>query len=162
MKTTTKLAAAAVGVGVIIREVSRGSRVRVGAAANGTDTESRSRWRAVTVYKPPGEIAPDGVLPPPLAELGDSIEVRITPAPGGKGTELAARLKDAGEPSAAARLTGQDPWEAVRSALRRSKQLLEVGEVIRVEPQPTGHRTSTPAGKVIDAVAGRAGGQGVL
>jgi hypothetical protein len=105
----------------------------------------------VTVCKQPGEIAPGGVLPRPLAELGDSVEVRITPAPGGKGTELAARPRDeAGSP------------EAVRSALRKSTQLLEVGEILRVDPQPAGHRPPTPAGKVLDAVTSRAGGQGVL
>jgi hypothetical protein len=159
MKTITKLAAAAAGVGIAVRQVSR-SRVRV--PAHGADAEPRSRWRAVTVCKQPGEIAPGGVLPRPLAELGDSVEVRITPAPGGKGTELAARLKDAGEPSAAARVTGRDPWQAVRSALRESKQLLEVGEILRVDPQPAGHRPPTPAGKVLEAVTARAGGQGVL
>jgi hypothetical protein len=156
MKATIKLAAAAAGAGIIVRQVSR-SRVR--PAADGTDAGPRNRWRAVTVSKQPGEI---GALPAPLADLGDSIEVRITPAPGGKGTELAARLKDAPEPSMTARVTGQDPWEAVRLALRQSKQLLEVGEILRVEPQPEGHRTPSPAGKVLEAVSGRASGQGVL
>jgi hypothetical protein len=141
MKTTTKLAAAAAGVGIVVRQVSR-SRVR--PAADGTDAEPRGRWRAVTVYKRPDEIGP---LPQPLADLGDAVEVRMTPAPGGKGTELAVR--------------GGSPAE-VRSALRQSKQLLEVGEVLRVDPQPAGERAPTPAGKMLDAVVGRAGGQGVL
>jgi hypothetical protein len=148
MKTTTRLAAAAVGVGLVVRQVRR-SRVR--APADDTGAEPRNRWRAVTVYKQPDEIAPGGVLPQPLADLGDSVEVRITPAPGGKGTELAARPRD--EAGSA---------EAVRSALRKSKQLLEVGEILRVDPQPAGHRPPTPAGKVLDAVTSRAGGQGVL
>jgi hypothetical protein len=61
----------------------------------------------VTVNKPADAVAPDGVLPPPLAELGDAVEVRITPAPDGKGTELAARLRG-DEPPATARLGDRD------------------------------------------------------
>jgi hypothetical protein len=159
MKFITKLAAAAVGVGVgvVVRQVRR-SRARPEADAS---REPRSRWRAVTVNKPASEVAPDGALPPPLAELGDAVEVRITAASDGKGTELSARLRD-GEPSAAARLVGRDRRQDVRSALRRSKQLIEVGEVLRVDPQSAGYRPPTPAGKVLEAVTRRAGGEGVL
>jgi hypothetical protein len=157
MKVITKLAAAAIGAGVVVRQVSR-SRARPGADSS---PEPCSRWRAVTVNKPASEVAPDGALPEPLAELGDEVEVRITTAPDGKGTELAARLRD-GEPSAVARLAGQDQRLEVRSALRRSKQLLEVGEVLRVDPQPAGHRPPTPAGKALDAITRRAGREGVV
>jgi uncharacterized membrane protein len=161
MKVITKLAAAAAVASVVVRQVSR-SRARPAADAS---REPRSRWRAVTVNKPASEVAPDGVLPPPLAELGDAVEVRITAAPDGKGTELAARLRD-GEPSGAThlagRLAGRDPRQDVRSALRRSKQLLEVGEVLRVDPQPAGHRPPTPAGKALDAITQSAGDEGVL
>jgi hypothetical protein len=119
----------------------------------------------VTVCKQAGEVAPGGVLPRPLAELGDAVEVRITPAAGAKGTELAARLRDP-EPSglggAAARVAGRDPRQAIRSALRESKQLLEVGEILRVDPQPAGRRTPTPAGKLLEAITRRAAGEGVL
>jgi hypothetical protein len=157
MKFITKLTAAAVGAGLVIRQVSR-SRARPAADAS---REPVSRWRAVTVNKPADAVAPDGVLPPPLAELGDAVEVRITAAPDGKGTELAARLRD-GDPPATARLGDRDRRQDVRSALRRSKQLLEVGEVLRVDPQPAGHRTATPAGKALDAITRRAGREGVL
>jgi hypothetical protein len=142
MKVITKLTAAAVGAGVVIRQVSRS--------------------RAVTVNKPASEVAPDGVLPPPLAELGDAVEVRVTPAPGGKGTELAARPRDGEPPPATARLGDRDQRQDVRSALRRSKQLLEVGEILRVGPQPAGHRAPTPAGKALDAITRRADREGVL
>ena len=147
--STTLAAAAAVGVGVIVRQVAR-SRVRAPVA--GAQAEPRSRWRAVTVNKPPGEIAPDGALPEPLAELGDAVEIRITKAPDAKGTEIAVRLRDSRHGDA-----GQ-----VRSALRRSKQLIEVGEVLRLDPQPAGRRAPTPAGKVLDAITRRAGAEGVL
>ena len=43
-----------------------------------------------------------------------------------------------------------------------AKELLEVGEVLRVDPQPAGHRPVTPAGKALDAITRRAGGEGVL
>jgi hypothetical protein len=157
MKITTKVGAAAVGVGVIVRQVNR-SRVR---ATDDADAEPRSRWRFVTINRAVDDIAPNGVLPQPLAELGDSVDVRISPAADGKGTELGARLRSR-EPSATARLSGQDPRQAVRSALRQSKQLLEVGEVLRVDPQPAGHRTPTPTGKILENITQRAGGEGVL
>lgn len=162
MRTTIKVAAIAAGAGIIIQQVSR-SRVR--APADGNGVEPRNRWHAVTVNKAPGEVAPDGNLPEPLADLGDSVEVRITPAADSKGTELAARLREP-EPSGAgaipARLSGRDPRQAVRAALRESKQLLEVGEVLRVDPQPAGDRTPTPMGKLLETATRRAGGEGVL
>ena len=119
----------------------------------------------MTVNKAPGEVAPDGNLPEPLADLGDSVEVRITPAADAKGTELAARLREPGPSGAGAipaRLSGHDPRQAVRAALRESKELLEVGEVLRLDPQPAGDRTPTPMGKLLDAVTRRAGGEGVV
>jgi hypothetical protein len=102
-----------------------------------------------------------GELPAPLAELGDRIEVRVRPAPGGKGTELAARLRD--QPSSGAapsRLSGSDPQGDLRSALRRAKQLVEVGEVLAVDPAPHGERAATPGGVLLEAwtkVAPKAG-----
>jgi hypothetical protein len=166
MKTTAKAATAAAtaaaGAGLAVIQIRR-SRTR--AAAPGASAECRNRWRAVTVNKPAAEVAPDGKLPEPLAELGDSVEVRITPAPDGKGTELAARLR-APEPSGPAsmpgRLAGSDPRQAVRSALRESKALIEVGEILRMDPRPAGQRTLTPGGKLLDAVTKRARAEGVL
>jgi hypothetical protein len=135
--------------------------------ANGTagDAEPAGRWRAVTINRSPDEVAPDGKLPEPLAQLEDRIEVRVRPAPGGKGTELAARLREpepSGLTSAAQRIKGDDPRQQVRAALREAKQLLEVGEVLRLEPVPHGKRTSTPAGKLIELATRRASGEGIL
>jgi hypothetical protein len=99
-------------------------------------------------------------LPAPLAELGDRIEVRVRPAPGGKGTELGARLRGQPSGSTLGRLSGSDPQADVRSALRRAKQLIEVGEVLAVDPAPHGKRTATPGGVLLEAwtrVAPRAG-----
>jgi hypothetical protein len=119
-----------------------------------------SGWLAVTVFGEPSEID-TAALPAPLAEFGDRIEVRVHPAADGKGTELAARLRD--QPSsgnAFSRLSGSDPQADLRSALRRAKQLLEVGEVLAVDPAPHGERTATPGGALLEAwtkVAPKAG-----
>ena len=119
----------------------------------------------MTVNKPAAEVAPAGILPEPLAALDDRVEVRITAAPDGKGTEIAARLR-APEPSGPAavsgRRAGSDPRQAVRSALRESKALIETGEVLRMDPRPAGQRTPTPGGKLLDAVTRRARAEGVL
>lgn len=78
----------------------------------------------MTVNRTAAEGAPGGILPTPLAALGDRIEGRITPAPDGKGTEIGARLRapePAGPAVVADRLAGSDPRLAVRSAPRESK-----------------------------------------
>ncbi|ADB31044.1 hypothetical protein Kfla_1950 [Kribbella flavida DSM 17836] len=97
-----------------------------------TEHADPERWRVVTVYRSIDEIGE--TLPEPLAELGDEIEVRLTPAPGDKGTEVAARLRSA---------TGQDSADKLRTlrrALRDAKQILEVGWVL----EPGRHTTTQP------------------
>jgi hypothetical protein len=106
---------------------------------------------AVTVLREPSDLDTSD-LPAPLAELGDQIEVRLRAAPDGKGTEVAGRLRD--QPSSGSaldRLSGSDPQSELRSALRRAKQLLEVGEVLAVDPAPHGERTATPGGLLLKA-----------
>jgi hypothetical protein len=112
------------------------------------------------VVREPSEVD-TAQLPAPLAEFGNRIEARVRPAPGGKGTELAVRLRDRpSSGSALTRLNGSDPQADLRSALRRAKQLIEVGEVLAVDPAPHGRRTATPGGLLLEAwtkVAPRAG-----
>jgi hypothetical protein len=108
---------------------------------------------------------PDSRVPAPLAELGDLVEVEVRTAPAGRGSELRARLRSpepTGAASAAARLSGDDPRQRVRAALREAKQLIEVGEVLRVDPTPHGRRTPTPTGAIVELATKRAGGEGVL
>ena len=108
---------------------------------------------------------PEGRVPGPLAELSDLVEVEVRAAPGGKGSELRARLhspEPTGVASAAARLSGNDPRQRVRAALREAKQLIEVGEVLAVDPAPHGKRNATPAGAALEAVTKRAPKGGVL
>jgi hypothetical protein len=165
MKSMRKAAAAAAAGTAIALAVARLRRSRVRVPASDESAEPRNRWRAVTVNKPAAEAAPGGILPAPLAALGDRVEVRITAAPDSKGTEIAARLREP-EPSGAAavsgRVAGSDPRQAVRSALRESKALIEVGEVLRMDPQPAGRRTRTPGGKLLDAATKRARAEGVM
>jgi hypothetical protein len=158
LATTAVLGSVALGgTGLVLLVRSR----RRAASPRGTE-ESRSRWRAVTINRTPEEVMPGGQRPVPLAELGDRVEVEVRPAPGGKGAELRARLTTDHAVGWMSRLAGSDPRLEVRAALRRSKQLLEVGEVLQVDPRPHGHRPSTLQGKLVDTMARRAGGEGVL
>jgi hypothetical protein len=143
MTWTTKAAVAAAATGVAAVAV-RGIRAarRRGSLADGRDA---TRWHAVTVNRPAEEVTPGGRLPDPVARLGEAVEVRVRPAPGGKGTEIAVRLTE-GEPSGlagfTARFGGRDPRHAVRAALRESKQLLETGEVLAPNHPPSNRRTA--------------------
>ena len=131
-------------------------------------TEGRldlERWYTVTIDLPDDQVDGEN-LPAPLADLGDLIEVRTVTAAGRRGTELSARLRQPEPPngleSLTARAGGADPRQKLRQALREAKQLFEVGEIIQQEPQPRGHRPGTPAGKLIDVLAKRSSGEGVL
>ena len=163
MARSIRAAAFAVGGGgavVLVRQLQR----RMSGGSDG-GPEPRSRWRAVTINRSPEEVMPDNQIPGPLAELCDLVEVEVRPAPGGKGSELRARLRNpepAGGASVAARLSGDDPRQRVRAALREAKQLIEVGEVLRVDPTPHGRRTATPAGAIVAAATKRAAGEGLL
>lgn len=141
------LAGAAVGV--------TAARRSPGVRRRGDDV---NRWLAVTVNRPIGEVEEAG-LPAPLAELGDRVEVRVRPAGGDKGTELAARLREPGPTGVVARVAGQDPRQEVRLALRHAKSLLETGEVLQPDP-PSTH--PGPGGKVVARASRLAGGEGRL
>jgi hypothetical protein len=115
------------------------SRVLAARRSGGSRTDTRhnssvrQRWHTVTVNRPIDEVAPGGRLPEPLSRL-DDVEIEVRPAPGGRGTEIAVRLRG-GEPSGAAaavatRITGDDPRHAVRRTLRETKSWLETGDVL--------------------------------
>ena len=106
-----------------------------------------NRWNIVTILRSEEGIAPNGELPAPLAALR-GIETRMREAPGGRGTELAARFTNDGD------------RDHLRIALRQSKQLAETGETAVVEPHP--HGTRKPLGAIIAAVTDKAEGKGVL
>ncbi|MCV7420513.1 hypothetical protein H7K45_08170 [Mycobacterium yunnanensis] len=153
------------GLGVAGQLVQQLQRALGSQGTHAGDSEPHSRWRSVTINKSPEEVMPDGRVPDPLAALGDLVEVKVRKAPGDKGTELAARLRrpePSGLQSVGARVSGEDPREQVRAALRQAKQLIEVGEVLRVDPTPHGTRTETPTGKLVEMASRRTGGEGLL
>jgi hypothetical protein len=132
---------------------------RISARRSGQRSAEADRWLTVTVYRPPDDVGSGDRLPRPLAELGDQIEVRIRPASGDKGTELAARLRQPGPDGPAARVAGQDPRQRVRRALREAKSLVETGEIVRPDP-PSSH--PGPGGRVVRLASRRAAGEGRL
>ncbi|HEY1119308.1 MAG TPA: hypothetical protein VGE43_16460 [Acidimicrobiales bacterium] len=140
-------------------------RVRSAIDPQTTRSPDRGRpggWLAVTVLCDPQDLDADHP-PGPLAELGAAVEVRVDPAPADRGTELRARLRRRSGPDGpTSRLGGADDQAELRGALRRAKQLVEVGEVLRVDPAPHGERTSTPAGALLEAWTRRAPEGGVL
>jgi hypothetical protein len=76
---------------------------------------------------------------------------------------VAARLRGdvpSGLAAAAARVVGSDPRQDLRAALRQSRQLLETGEVLSPDKQPTTRRTLR--GLPLDLATRRAGGEGRL
>ena len=145
---------AVVGGRLLVRQL-RAAR-QPAMADGGRGRRRDTRWLAVTVDREPDQVAPGGQLPEPLAALDDRIETRTRPAPGGKGTELAARLR------APAASRDDRARQELRAALRKAKQLIEVGEVLALDPIPHGERTATPAGLALEAVTRRADREGVL
>ncbi|WP_406075479.1 hypothetical protein [Micromonospora sp. NBC_01638] len=99
------------------------------------DAAAPARWEVVTVDRPPEQVLPDGRWPEPLRRLDGAVEVRVRPAPGDRGTELAARPLTGATPPAglAAHLVGDDPGLLVRRTLRQIKQRMEAGEVLRAD-----------------------------
>jgi hypothetical protein len=96
------------------------------------------RWQVVTVAGRPQDVLPLGRWPEPLRRLAGAVELHARPAPGGRGTELAARPLggDPAFPGLAAHLVGDDPGRFIRRALREAKQLAETGEVLRADRSP--------------------------
>ncbi|RLK12030.1 hypothetical protein DER29_5302 [Micromonospora sp. M71_S20] len=103
-------------------------------------------WQVVTVDRAPGEVLPGGRWPEPLRRLGGAVQVELRPAPGCRGTELAARpVPGAAAPAGlAAHLVGDDPGLLVRRALREVKQLAETGEVLRADRRPADRPAGPP------------------
>ncbi|WP_084959189.1 hypothetical protein [Thermoactinospora rubra] len=128
MRLKRDLAVAALAAGGTAVAVRYGRARRRRAARRG------AAWYVVTVEADPAELSGTG-RPDALAGLSERHEVRISAAPGGRGCEIAVRDADG----------------AARRRLREIKQLLETGEVLRVDDQPEGHRT--PVGRVALPVA---------
>ena len=90
----------------------------------------------------------------PGADVDNSGSVRFTTAPAGRGTEVRVHLRYAvpgGRLGATvARLLGEEPHQQVEDDLRRFKQVMETGEVVRSDGSPDGpvarrHLLQSPA-----------------
>jgi uncharacterized membrane protein len=76
------------------------------------------------------------------SDVSNSVIVRFTPAPGLRGTEVHLELgydAPGGKlGGTVAKLLGEDPAQQVKDDLRRFKQLLETGEMVRSDAAPEG------------------------
>jgi uncharacterized membrane protein len=79
------------------------------------------------------------------ADVENTGSVRFRDAAGGRGTEVRVELRyrpPGGRAGAVvAKLLGEEPNQQLRDDLRRFKQVLEIGEVVRSEGSPTGQST---------------------
>jgi hypothetical protein len=133
-----------VGAGVVaVRRITARQRGDGAARRAGGD-----RWHTLTINRSPEEVAPGGRLSGPLAEFSDAVEVKVRPAPGDRGTEVAARVLRNGS------------VQRLREALRQTRQLAETGEVLSPDKPPTTRRT--PTGIPLELVTRRARGEGRL
>ncbi|WP_146078178.1 hypothetical protein [Subtercola sp. Z020] len=123
--------------------------------------EPASRWRSVTVILPLDEVAPGGSLPGSLTTWGPDVETRVRRAPGDKGTEISARFRRSASADRSKRAEG-DRARRLRRSLREAKQLIEVGEILRVDPTPHGRRKATPMGAVVEFATDRGAEEGLL
>jgi uncharacterized membrane protein len=109
--------------------VRAGMLVRKGVTINRSKDDVAEAWASA------------GDLPEKVEQAGGS--VRFADAPGGRGTELVVELwyePPAGDLGAAAlKLTGGDLPTQLADDLRRFKQLVETGEVVRSDGTPDGH-----------------------
>ncbi|MCD0445053.1 hypothetical protein LO763_15660 [Glycomyces sp. A-F 0318] len=158
MHWLAKNVALTVGV-AILRFMLRAVERRIAARGTRPASDPAERWLAVTVNAAPETVAAD----PQVRRLQDvpGLKVRLTPAPGGRSTEIAARFTGdalAGRTGPLSRIAGRDPRQPVRRALRNTKSMLETGEVLRTEPT----RPRTPGGRFMAALARRSGGEGRL
>jgi len=71
-------------------------------------------------------------------QLPDVEGVQFTPAPGGRGTEVRVSYEEAGLGEKLKAVAGKDTRRQVEDALRRFKQVLETGQVVRSEGSPGG------------------------
>jgi hypothetical protein len=132
---------------VMLNGLTRGGDIfesTVRKLAGAARTRARQdRWNVVTVNLPPDQVMADGTLPGPLAEMESEIELQVRPAPGDKGSELAARLVHPGDGDGGDGKQGDRPRERLRAALRHSKMILETGEVLESDKPSTTKTTIT-------------------
>jgi hypothetical protein len=149
VKTVVAVGAAGVAAGLVARSLVREKRESDG------DGRHPEGWKAVTILGDSAAFAASG-YPEPLRRIAGVLELRIDPAPGDRGFEVHARLREGADVQAV--IGDDDPDQALRDA----KQLFEAGEILRAIPRPHGHRSSTLFGKAVDKAEDEAKGEGVL
>jgi len=152
-KTTIAVGAAGVAAGLVAR-----SLIRKKSASDG-DGRHPQGWKSVTILGDSAAFVASE-YPEPLKRIAEVLELRVDPAPGDKGFEVHARLRDGA--NARSVIGDDDPDQAVRVALRDAKQVFETGEILRATPRPHGHRPRTLLGKAVDKAENEAKGEGVL
>jgi hypothetical protein len=120
------------------------------------DRAPKNRWIMVTINCAPQRLASRADLPEPITRLGDAVDIKICPAPGDRGTELGARLRDLPRTKIAGMVMrrSEDPRHMVEKALRQAKAIIEAGEVVRPDWPPSAQPAQ--AGKLVE-LAGRRG-----
>jgi hypothetical protein len=126
--------------------------VRRAMRARRPPAEDMDRWHAVTVLCPPKEA--EARRDTPLAALGDAVEVSVRQAPGERGSEVRARLA----PAVAAGDDAGERLEELRTALRETRQVLEIGWVVNAD-RPTTNRP-TPLNAPLRAAIAHGKGRG--
>ena len=153
VKTAVAVGAVGVTAGLVARSLVRKKQETDG------DGRHPEGWKAVTVLGDAAEFSRNG-YPEPLQRIAEMVEVRVDPAPGDKGFEVHARLRD--DVKAKDVVGDEDPDQALRAALRDAKQVFETGEILRATPRPHGHRPTTLFGAAVDKAEDDAKGEGVL
>lgn len=150
-------AAAAVGIGVASVAAGLVARTLVKKERESDgDAEHPEGWKAVTVLGDADDFTTGG-YPEPLRRVADSLEIRVQPAPGDKGFEVHARVREGSD------IAGEkNAGKALREALRDAKQVFETGEILRAKPRPHGERPPTLLGGAVDKAEAEAKGEGVL
>ncbi len=99
-------------------------------------------WDAEIVEDVPGELIAWRSLEG--SDVDNAGRVRFVPAAKGRGTEVSVELRYAAPGGAVgatvAKLLGEEPSQQVKDDLRRLKQVLETGEVVRSDGNPGGTR----------------------
>jgi hypothetical protein len=161
-RRTAGVTAAAIAGGAAIL-IAQG-RLRSPSGA-GEAADPRSRWRSETVNRTTEEISAGGQVNELRSALGGDVEIDLRTAPGDKGTELRARLRAEGQSADDSRRGAnyeRERTRQLRRALREAKQMIEVGEVLRVDPTPHGRRKTTPFGAAVEFATDRGPEEGLL
>jgi uncharacterized membrane protein len=94
--------------------------------------------KAVTINRPREDVERAWAEAERLRAKLDGASVRFDAAPADRGTELVVELRD--DAPLAQKLLGRDLATQLADDLRRFKQRVETGEVIRSDATPSGHR----------------------